>query len=84
MHKTMHHKLIHHRTRVMLKDLLDIHKLFRMTKSPDTNIDENRYMGFPTSKYDSCSIHYSLAIFIYNFVLTAMPLYSEQMFLVVV
>ena len=69
----------------MLKDLLDFHKLFRMTKSPDTNIDnKNRYMGFPTSKYDSCSIHYSLAIFIYNLVLTAMPLYSEQIFLVVV
>ena len=49
----------------MLKDLLDLHKLFRTTKSPDTNIDdENRYMGFPTSKYDSCSIHYSLAIFL--------------------
>ena len=42
------HKLIHQKTRGMSKDLLDFHKHFRATKSPDTNIDENRYMGFPT------------------------------------
>jgi hypothetical protein len=41
-------KLIHHKTRGMSKDLLDLHKHFRGTKSPDKNIDENRYLGFPT------------------------------------
>jgi hypothetical protein len=42
------HKLLHHKTRGMSKDLLEFHEHFRATKSPDTNIDENIYMGFQT------------------------------------
>ena len=51
----MHHKLIHHKTMGMSKDLLDLHKHFKATKSSDTNIDRKTDTWNSQHKY---MLHY--------------------------